>query len=92
MDDHDVAARLCFLINELPDFIVTRGDVESVYGIRNLEVIYTELELGADEVAVPPRLCRWCGVELESADVGRLREFCSPAHRQADYRHRHNLA
>lgn len=87
-----IQARLAYLVNELPDFIVTEGEVESVYGIRGLEVVAEQLELG-EEVLVPaPRLCRWCEVELDRSDVGRPREFCSDAHRQAEYRHRHNLA
>lgn len=87
-----IQARLAYLVNELPDFIVTEAEVESVYGIRGIEVVTEQLDL-IDQVVVPaPQLCRWCEVELDSSGVGRPREFCSDAHRQAEYRHRHQLA
>lgn len=61
------------------------------FQVDRVELVTTQLELGADP-GPDPTYCRWCSTELTQLGTGRPAEFCSDAHRQAEYRHRHNLA
>jgi hypothetical protein len=88
----EIAQNLAQIVEELDAFEVedVAGE-DATYEVTKVTIVMEQLDLIKTE-PLDITFCRWCKAVLPSVEVGRPREFCSDAHRQADYRHRHNLA
>lgn len=92
VEDSVIAAELASMVEDLGEFEVEDMEGETAtYEVTGIRVLVLQPEL-VPYLEVGDSQCRWCNTPLTQIGTGRPAEFCSDAHRQADYRHRHNLA
>lgn len=92
VDPLDIAQNLAQLVEGLDAFEVVdeEGD-DATYEVTRVTLVIDQAELTLVSPADVIN-CGWCDVAVAQTPGARPKLYCRDAHRQADYRHRHNLA